>query len=139
MPNADGTTPLLVAAGVGTLFPGEDPGTETEALEAVKVALEFGADINSVDKNGETALHGAAYKQAPAVAQYLIEKGANIEVWNKKNKTGWTPLRIADGVVIATNFKSSAPTAAVLREAMTKAGVSTVVEADIERAGHSAK
>jgi len=139
LPNKDDTPPLLVAAGVGTLFPGEDPGTETEAVEAVKVALEFGADINAVDKNGETALHGAAYKQAPAVAQLLIDRGAKIEVWNQKNKTGWTPLRIAEGVVIATNFKNSPPTAAVLKEAMAKAGVSTVVEADIERAGHTAK
>jgi uncharacterized protein len=139
LPNADGTTPLLVAAGVGTLSPGEDPGTESEALDAVKVALEFGADINGVDKNGETALHAAAYKQAPSVAQYLIEKGAKIEVWNQKNKTGWTPLRIAEGVIIQTNTRSSPPMAAILREAMTKAGVSTVVEADIERAGHIAK
>ena len=45
----------------------------------------------------------------------------------------------AEGVVIATNFKNSPPTAAVLKEAMAKAGVSSVVEADIERAGHTAK
>jgi hypothetical protein len=45
MPNDDGTTPLMVAAGVGTSSPGEDPGTEPEVLEAVKVALEFGGDV----------------------------------------------------------------------------------------------
>ena len=57
--NADGTTPLMVAAGVGTKSPGEDPGTEKEILEAVKVAVELGADVNAVDKKGETAMHGA--------------------------------------------------------------------------------
>ena len=61
LPNDDGTTPLMVAAGVGTSAPGEDPGTEPEVLEAVKVALELGGgDLNAIDDNGETAMHGAA-------------------------------------------------------------------------------
>src|SRR6185295_13658898 len=60
--NDDGTTPLMVAAGVGTSSPGEDPGSEPEVLEAVKLVLQLGADVNAVDKNGETAMHGAAYK-----------------------------------------------------------------------------
>ena len=38
-------------------------------LEAVQVALELGNDINAVDNNGETAMHGAAYKNLPAVVQ----------------------------------------------------------------------
>jgi ankyrin repeat protein len=139
LPNADGTAPLLVAAGVGTLFAGEDPGTEKEVIDALKVCLEFGADINSVDNKGETAVHGAAYKQAPLVAKFLAENGAKIEVWNQKNKTGWTPLRIAEGVIIGTNLKQSPATADALREVMAAAGVSTVVEADIERVGHNGK
>ena len=34
-------------------------GTNAEALEAVKVAIEPGNDVNAVDKNAETAMHGA--------------------------------------------------------------------------------
>ena len=139
MPNADGTTPLMVAAGVGTYSPGEDPGDEKEVLEAVKLALELGNDVNAVDKKGETAVHGAAYKQAPSAIKYLVDNGAKIEIWNQKNKTGWTPLRIADGVLLGTSIRSSPPTSAMLREIMTAAGVSTYVEPDIERAGHIAK
>ena len=86
--NEDGTTPLMVAAGLGTNAPGEDPGTEPEVLEAVKVALELGNDLNAVDKNGETAMHGAAYKHVPSVVHFLAEKGARIEVWNQPNKQG---------------------------------------------------
>ncbi|HEV2201182.1 MAG TPA: ankyrin repeat domain-containing protein [Bryobacteraceae bacterium] len=137
MPNADGSTPLLAAAGLGTYSPGEDPGTESEVLEAVKLTLELGGDINGVDKNGETVIHAATYKQVPGVAQYLIDKGAKIEIWNQKNKTGWTPLRIADGVIYGGgNFRISPPMAEVLRKNMSAAGVSTVVEPDIVRAGH---
>jgi len=139
LPNADGTTPILAAAGVGTYSPGEDPGTETEVLEAVKVALELGGDVNGVDNRGETVIHAAAYKQVPSVAQFLIDKGAKIEIWNQKNKTGWTPLRIADGVVIETNIRNSPVMAAALRQVMSAAGVSTVVEPDIVRAGHPVK
>lgn len=124
----DKTTALMTAAGVGTRSPGEDAGTESEALEAVKAALELGNDVNAVDARGETAIHGAAYKQLPLVVQFLIDKGAKIEVWNKKNKYGWTPLRIAAGVNRTGNFRTSEPVAAVLRKAMTAAGVSTELE-----------
>ena len=70
VPNEDGTTPLMAAAGVGTHSPGEDAGAPPEALEAVKLAIELGNDVNIVDKNGNTAMHGAAFKQLPAVVKY---------------------------------------------------------------------
>ncbi|MEJ7605846.1 MAG: ankyrin repeat domain-containing protein [Bryobacteraceae bacterium] len=126
LPNADKTTPLMVAAGVGTRSPGEDAGTDNEALEAVKAAIELGNDINAVDANGETAMHGTAYKHFPRVAQYLAEHGAKSEVWHRKNKLGWTPLRVAEGVHRTGNFRSSAETAAVIRKAMLAAGVEPV-------------
>jgi len=124
LPNADNSTPLMVAAGVGSDSPGEDPGTDSEAVEAVKVALELGNNIDAVDNNGETAMHGAAYKNLPGVAQYLADRGAKIEVWNQKNKFGWTPLWIADGHR-SGNFKPSPETMAAFRRIMTQAGVST--------------
>jgi ankyrin repeat protein len=69
-PNDEGTTPVLAAAGVGTRAPGEDSGSEAEMLEALKLALELGGNINDVDKNGDTVMHGAGYKHMPVVAQY---------------------------------------------------------------------
>lgn len=128
LPNEDNTTPLIVAAGVGTRSPGEDAGTESEVLEAVKVALELGNDVNAVDSHGETAMHGAAYKHLPSVARFLAGHGASVEMWNRKNDLGWTPLRIAVGVHRTLNFRSSPETAAVLREVMSAVGVPTVVE-----------
>jgi ankyrin repeat protein len=121
-PNVDQCTPLMAAAGVGTLAPGEEAGTEPEALEAVALALELGGNVNAVDKNGETAMHGAAYKSLPKVVQLLADKGANVEIWNKKNKYGWTPLAIAEGYRPG-NFKPSAETIAALHRVMLAAGV----------------
>lgn len=60
LPNSATTTPLLAAAGVGTREPLEEAGEESEALEAVKLLLSHGADINAVDNDGNTATHGAA-------------------------------------------------------------------------------
>jgi len=114
--NDDGTTPLMVAAGVGTSSPGEDPGSEPEVLEAVKLAVQLGADVNAVDKNGETAMHGAAYKHVPSVVRYLSEKGAKVEVWNHANKRGWTPLKIVQGIPIGMNIAGDAPTRAAILE-----------------------
>ena len=113
LPNAEHCTPLMAAAGVGCLAPGEEAGTEDEAIEAVKLALELGNDVNAVDDNGETAMHGAAYKSFPKVVQLLADKGAKIEVWNRKNKYGWTPLSIAEGHRPG-NFKPSPETIAAL-------------------------
>ena len=118
LPNEDNTTPLMVAAGVGTQNPGEDPGTEPEVLEAVKIALELGNDLNAVDNNGETAMHGAALKHAPSVVRYLAERGARMDVWNRPDKRGWTPLKIAEGVQRGMNIISSPVTEAAIREVM---------------------
>jgi ankyrin repeat protein len=120
--NVDNTTPLMAAAGLASRSPGEDPGTESETVEAVQLALDLGADINAVDKNGETAMHAAAYKNLPRVVKLLAAKGAKIAVWNKDDKFGWTPLAIAVGYRFG-NFKPSPETEAAVREVMIAAGV----------------
>lgn len=119
--NEDGTTPLMVAAGVGTSSPGEDPGTEPEVLEAVQVALDLGGKLDAVDDNGETAMHGAAYKHVPSVVRYLAERGASVEVWNRPNAKGWTPLKITEGVHRGMNIISSSATEEAVREVMGRA------------------
>jgi len=122
IPNVDNSTPLIVAAGLATRSPGEDAGTESETLEAVQVALDLGNDINAVDMNGETAMHAAAYKNLPKVVKFLASKGAKIDIWNKPDKFGWTPLAIAVGYRFG-NFKPSPDTEASVREVMIAAGV----------------
>jgi ankyrin repeat protein len=122
LPNADNSTPLMAAAGLASRSPGEDPGTESETLEALQAALDLGADINAVDKNGETAMHAAAYKNLPKVVKFLAAKGAKIDLWNRNDRFGWTPLAIAVGYRFG-NFKPSPETEAAVREVMIAAGV----------------
>jgi ankyrin repeat protein len=98
LPNVDNATPLMVAAGLGTAAPDEEAGaSEPDALEAVKILLDLGADVNAVDYYGNTAMHGAAYSNLPAVVQLLADRGAKPEVWNRPNSDEVTPLYIAEG------------------------------------------
>ena len=120
--NVENSTALMFAAGLATRSPGEDAGTESEVLDAVQLALKLGVDINAVDKNGETAMHAAAYKNLPRVVKFLASRGARIAVWNKEDKFGWTPLAIAVGYRFG-NFKPSAETEAAIREVMIANGV----------------
>ena len=123
IPNVQGCKPILAAAGVGVFAPGEEAGLIDDALEAVQYLLEIGADINSVDKSGETVMHGAAYKCAPEMIQLLDQRGAKIEVWNTKNKSGCTPLMIAQGFRPG-NFRPIAEVTKAVSEVMLSHGIS---------------
>lgn len=124
LPNAESTTPLMAAAGLGTTAPLEEAGTEEEALEATKLLLELGADINAVDDNGETVMHGAAYGSFPSVIRFLAENGADPELWKRPNKHGWTPLYIAEGYRPG-NFKPAPLAIAAVEALMAREGLST--------------
>ena len=124
LPNFNGTTPLLAAAGVGTAEPQEEAGEESEAVEAVKMLLDLGADPNTVDKNGDTAMHGAAYNISPLVVKLLGERGADPQIWKNPNKAGGTPLFIAEGYITRLP-RPDVPTIEAITRLMRAAGIST--------------
>ena len=89
----DRTTPLMAAAGIGRV----DERSEEEekgALEAVMLAVELGADVNAVNQDGRTALQGAAYMGSDAMVEFLVSKGAKLDL---ADRYGQTPLSIAEG------------------------------------------
>jgi ankyrin repeat protein len=124
LPNADKSTPLMAAAGLGTSDPLEEAGTEDEALDAVKMLLDLGADINAVDNKGDTAMHGAAYGNFPMIVQLLARRGADINIWKRPDTEGRTPLFIAEGYK-AGRPQPSRPTIDAIQSLMAAAGVST--------------
>ena len=134
-PNADKTTPLMVAAGVDLWNPGEDggtlPGDEPEALEAVKMLVELGNDVNATNDRGESALHGAAYRGANTIIEYLVSRGAKLDV---RSNQGWTPWTIANGVFYTLFFKEQRATAEYLEKLMAERGISTEGMVDDGRA-----
>jgi ankyrin repeat protein len=118
-----GTTALMAAAGVGIWAPGENPGTHAECLAAMKLAHESGGgDVNVIDANGETALHGAVYRGGNILAiQFLAERGAKLDVVNSK---GWTPVTVADGIEYTPDVLKRYPeAAALLRQLLAERGL----------------
>jgi len=108
---AEGATALMAASGVGIWQVGENAGTNEEAFEAVKICYEHGNDVNAVDANGDTALHGAAHRGANDIVSFLVEKGARLDV---VDVIGWSPLTIAHGVLYPNTFNRHLDTEALL-------------------------
>jgi uncharacterized protein len=111
----DGTTPLMVAAGLGrcTFNPNINRGSRSPSAEAaVTVLLDSGADINAVNEGDFTALHGAAYRGLNEVIKILVDRGANI---NARDYRGRTAFRIAEGSKQSFQFQAYSDTAAFIK------------------------
>jgi ankyrin repeat protein len=123
---ADGTTPLMAAAGLGpaTYTPRQPRGVRSpSAEEAVRLLVEAGADVNAVNEGDFTALHGAAYRALNEVIEYLVSRGAHIDA---RDFRGRTPYRLAEGNKQSFQFQSWPETAALLARlgANTRLGIS---------------
>ena len=111
----DGTTPLMVAAGLGrcTFNPNINRGGRSPSAEAaVTVLLDAGADINAVNEADFTALHGAAFRGLNEVIKILVDRGANI---NARDYRGRTAFRIAEGSKQSFQFQAYSETAAFIK------------------------
>jgi ankyrin repeat protein len=89
----NGTTALMLALGI-TRAIGATFVTESQAMEAAKLAIELGSDVNATNVTGDTAMHAAAYSGFNNIISLLVEEGASL---NPKNKRGHTPYLIANG------------------------------------------
>jgi uncharacterized protein len=90
----EGTTPLMVASGMGRLDE-LSPEEEARSLAAAKLALELGNDINAQNQDGRNALAAAAFLGANSVVEFLVSKGVNMEL---QDRYGQSALSIAMGL-----------------------------------------
>ena len=97
-------------------------GQEDEVLEAVRMCVALGNDVNAVNDLGVTALHGAAYRGVNIVAEYLVEQGARLDA---RDMNGWIPWAIAHGFSYSNFYKAQAHTAVLLAGYMEERGLST--------------
>jgi ankyrin len=102
LPTNDGTTPLMMAAGMTWGWNMEDrrdravPNevvdalheNEARTLEVVRLALELGGDVNAANAMGDTALHAATFKGFATVVKVLVDQGGDM---SRKNKRGKVP------------------------------------------------
>jgi ankyrin repeat protein len=114
----NGSTTLMLAAGLGWRFSGNstpygDRGSESDAVEAIRICLARGADISARNSNGDTALHTAvAGRGSEAIVRLLLEKGADPQARNAKKQT---PLDIA--LAARRDGRDLTRVAALLRQA----------------------
>jgi len=123
----DGSTPLMMAVGLdnyegwerhGIVWRGERSVLLLRYLDATKYALELGGDVNAANKNGETALHAAALVGGNDIVEFLVGKGA---VVNVKDKKGRTPQDVAEGIFSGV-FLIHAETAELLKKLSARSG-----------------
>ncbi len=118
----DHTTVVMIAAAGGAAagaYSTALPVSEEGAIEAIKLCLDRGVDVNAFNSGGLTALHRAAARGADKVVKYLAERGAILDI---KNKQGLMPVDMAleSSIIPGRSPGVGHPsTAALLRQLMT--------------------
>ena len=126
-------SPLHVAAGIGWVEGITYEWSPKATLEAVKMLIDLGLDVNLQADTGRTAMHGAAHKGRSDVVQVLFDRGARVDVrdyGNTDNRGGklavhtWQPVDYADGLVrVGVQSAIGHPeTGELLRKLMKQAG-----------------
>jgi ankyrin repeat protein len=129
-----GVTALHVAAGIGWVEGITNEWSPAATLEAVKMLIDLGLDVNAQADTGRTAMHGAAHKGRPDVVQVLFDHGARLDVrdyGNTDNRGGklavhtWQPVDYADGLVrVGVQSAIAHPeTGLLIRKLMAQAGL----------------
>ncbi len=106
-----GTTALMAAAGVNWMTGQTFTESKEASMEAVQLCLDKGGDVNAKNSMGVTAVIGAANRGADDILEFLVKKGARLDV---KDKEGRTPLVWAEGVFLATNAPEAKPSTMAL-------------------------
>ncbi len=111
IPTNSNSTALMAAAGVNWAFNQTYTESKESLLEAVKLCLEKGADVNAVNSMGLTAVFGAVNRGSDDILEYLVQKGARLDL---KDKEGRTLLNWAEGVFLATHPPVAKPSTITL-------------------------
>lgn len=106
IPTNSNTTALMAAAGVNWVVEQTYTESKEALLEAVKLCAELGQDVNAANTMGLTPVMGAANRGSDDIIQFLVSKGAKLDV---KDKEGRTPYNWAEGVFLATNAPQQKP------------------------------
>lgn len=100
IPTFEGTTPLMAAAGVNWVVNQTFDEGPDALLEAVRMCVELGNDVNAVNSMGLAAIHGAANRGSNDIIEFLAANGARLDL---ADNVGRTPIVWAEGVFLATH------------------------------------
>lgn len=111
IPTNSNTTALMAASGVNWSVGQTYTESKDRSMEAVKLCLEKGADVNAINTMGFTALTGAVNRGSDDIVEFLVKHGAHMDV---KDKEGRTLMDWAEGVFLATVPPERKPTTIAL-------------------------
>jgi ankyrin repeat protein len=110
-----GSTALMAAAGINWIPAQTYTRSEAEYVEAVKLCLERGADVNATNSIKLAAIHGAANRGWVSIIQILADHGARLD---QADAGGRTPLTFAEGTFLAIRPPVAKPEAMALLKAL---------------------
>ncbi len=123
IPTYAGTTPLMAASGVNWVVAQTYTESDATQLEAVRLCLKLGADVDTTNSMGLTALLGAVNRGANEIVRELAANGARLDVVDKEGRTA---RRWAEGVFLAAVGAERKPaTIALLEELERSRGAAT--------------
>jgi ankyrin len=111
-----GTNALMAAAGVNWVYNQTYTEGEKALLEAVKMCSELGMDVNATNSMGLTAAMGAANRGSDSIIEFLVSKGARLDM---KDKVGRTAYNWAEGIFLATHAAVPKPGTMALIQKLT--------------------
>jgi ankyrin repeat protein len=117
----EGTTALMAAAGMNWTVAQTYTVSNEALLEAVKMNIELGADVNAANSMGLTPLLAAANRGSNEIIRYLAAQGAQLD---HTDAVGRDAVRWAEGVFLAAVGAELKPdTVSLLKELMDAAGI----------------
>ena len=118
LPNVNGITPLMAAAGNASskIDTRGRYKTPAQAIAAIELLIAAGADVNGRDALGQTALFGAAVWGWNDVLTALLQRGAKLDVVDNRGKTVVDAAMGSAGGSGRTSSDPQPATAAMLRQ-----------------------
>jgi ankyrin repeat protein len=84
-------TPLMaLVGGLGRKYGADlhvSPEEEKNAMAAIALLLDRGADVNAANDAGQTSLHAAAMLGANGIVRFLVDRGARVDARNGQGRT----------------------------------------------------
>jgi len=117
-----GSTALMAAAGINWIPAQTVTRPEANYVEAVKLCLERGADVNATNSLKLAAIHGAANRGWTSIIQILADHGATLD---QPDVGGRTPMVFAEGIFLAIRPPVPKPDAIALLKKLMAARPST--------------
>lgn len=96
---------------------------EKNALEAARLILDLGADVNASNEAGQTSLHAAAAIGANGVVRFLVERGARLDARTRQGRTALDEALRGVANIDGAPGDAHEDTAALLRELMAQRGI----------------